>query len=82
LVRFSIKDQLKIFIALLYIKFNCCKKIKKTNDVINKEYGTLYKIFKEGKEKIDKDLNIVNVLNRLRFYQVSLLESMQQEDVW
>lgn len=44
--------------------------------------GKLFKIYKVGKEKIDKDLNIINVLNRMRFYQISLLNKMKKDDVW
>ena len=82
LVQLNLKDSIKIIIAFVYVNLCCCKRIKKTDDVINRDYGNLYKIFMQGVNKIDKDLNIINVLNRLRFYQVSLLDVMQPEDVW
>lgn len=52
-----------------YLWFCCCKTIKKTDQMFSKRAGKLYKIYKQGKKKIDYDLNIINVLKKLRFFQ-------------
>jgi len=68
--------------ALIYVEMCFCKKFKKTDQVFGTKTGQLYKLYKQGKEKIDRDLNIINVLNRLRFFQVSLLGNLKEEDYW
>lgn len=34
-VNLNVKDRLKIIIAFVYVRLCCCKKIKKTDDIIN-----------------------------------------------
>ena len=81
-IRLNVYDKIKIIFAALYVLFCktfCCKKFEKTYQVINPRIGRLYKIFKNGKKKIDSDLNILNVLNRLRLFQTIIFDNMTKE---
>lgn len=49
---------------------------------MSKNIGQIYKIYRQGKVKIDKDLNIMNVLVRLRFLQSCLMDLMKKEEIW
>ena len=42
----------------------------------------MYKIYKVGRQMIDKDLNIINVINRLRFFQNSVVNIMDEHKMW
>lgn len=69
-------------VASIYIKICCCIKFKKTDQIFNTNIGKLYKIYKHGCVKMDKDLNIMNVMQKLRFFQISIISHINQEAIW
>ena len=56
-IHFTAFDKILLFMADWYLWFCCCKTIKKTDQMFSKRAGKLYKIYKQGKKKIDYDLN-------------------------
>jgi len=66
-IQLNAMDKVKIFMASGYMIL-CCNKIKKTSHICGRDIGNMYKIYRTGKTMINKDLNIINMINRLRFF--------------
>jgi len=72
----NVFDKMKILLASVYVKICFCRKFDKIDKVMGKNIGKLYKTYKYGKKKIDSDLNIINVIKKLRFLENSVLNHL------
>ena len=71
-------------IILLKIKTSCAGKVIKNTKVFGDkgiEKAKLYKLYKKGRDKIDKDLNIVQIISKLRYIHTAMLRTLNKDDV-